>query len=241
MKNRVNYLLLQTLSIVAVLFFVSSCSPVRTRPKSSELHTRNSSEVPVNNKNNVVSNNKNNEQSSQNQLDDKIVQSKEMKNIDHSIIESEELETKKIPGILRRKAIDTTNIDLTIEPVSNKEFTTNFNSVVMDFDIKKYESACQKFEDFANTLPENDSLYYESLFFMGECKIVEELYLKAEQTFNKILNGIKVPNDIKQRAILRLGQIYCIQNKKDESEKMFSRLKKDYPKSIYLQLANCNF
>jgi TolA-binding protein len=263
MKIKVKYMFFIALSVGILSISTNSCTPVRNRQKafdsvennkdksnqndkkfstenvkkSEKKKTNTSSDVDKNTLNNGMANinqgiidDKNSKTDSIDTINEKLTKNKQKSNLDKSLF------NHKI-----KKAKDTTTINLDIEPTSYKDLADQFNNVVFDFDKEKYESACNKFNEFANSFPQTDSLYFESIFFVGECNIVAEQYMQAEWKFNKILDSPFAPSDIRQRALLRLGQIYCFQNKSKDALNLFDKLRKEFPKSVYLKLANCNF
>ena len=119
------------------------------------------------------------------------------------------------------------------------DFTPEFQKAVLEFDVNFIEKACNKFDFFASTLNPSDTLYFESLFYKSECLIAKQEYKEAEKILNRILRNEDTPSNIMQKTLVRIGHIYCVNNKPEMAEMAFEKLKNDYPKSKLIKLANC--
>ncbi len=136
---------------------------------------------------------------------------------------------------------DTTVIELqTPGKAPSKSFEEQFETAVKQFDNEMYEQSCSKFRQFSNTLNKDDSLYFESKFYMSECLIMNNEIKAAEALLSNLINEQQTPGEVLQKSIVRLGQVYCVTDRKPEAEKLFNRLAREYPNSIYLRVANCN-
>ena len=90
-----------------------------------------------------------------------------------------------------------------------------------------------------NTLSPADSLYYEITFYLSECLIVKDKFVEAEEVLKMLVNRPNIPSDVIQKSLVRLGQIYCVVSRPAEANKVFTKLKTDFPRSKYIPLANC--
>ncbi len=115
-----------------------------------------------------------------------------------------------------------------------------FDEAVHDFDKENYKTACSKFDAFSGMLRKNDSLYFETMFFKSECKILNNELGSAKTILETLLDNNKTPTAILEKILVRLGQVYCVTDSKAKAEEMFTRLKTEYPNSIYLRLADCS-
>lgn len=115
-----------------------------------------------------------------------------------------------------------------------------FDEAVHDFDKENYKSACSKFDAFSGMLRKNDSLYFETMFYKSECKILNNELGSAKTILEMLLEDSKTPEAIYEKILVRLGQVYCVTDSKEKAEEMFTRLKKEFPNSIYLKLADCS-
>lgn len=119
-----------------------------------------------------------------------------------------------------------------------QDLNSRFAKALKLFDAEKYDAACSQFVQLSGILSEDDSLYYECKFYLAECSLVRKEVQPAKAILEELL--VAGTGDlIKQRALVRLGQVFCVLDKKKEAEEYFARLKSDYPGSIYIKLANC--
>lgn len=136
---------------------------------------------------------------------------------------------------------DTTIIEI------NPELAKYMSPIEREFDIvtslfkdAKYEQACPKIDAFRETLPKDDSLRFEADFMNCECLVYQNKVNLAKSHLMELINNAKVTDIIKQKALVRLGQIYCYEDNKEKAELFFELLKKEFPNSKYLKVANCN-
>ncbi len=115
-----------------------------------------------------------------------------------------------------------------------------FDEAVNEFDRENYKTACSKFDAFSGMLRKNDSLYFETMFYKSECNILNNELGSAKTILEMLLEDKDTPDSILEKLLVRLGQVYCVTDSKEKAEEMFSRLKKEYPNSIYLKLADCS-
>jgi hypothetical protein len=142
---------------------------------------------------------------------------------------------------------DTTKVVVSSEAKTiHYGLSRQFDSTVTDFekaqtenDKKKTDSACLKIDSFSETLAAGDSLKYEALFMRSECLIAKDEISEAQKVLTSLMNDKNLPFPILEKVLVRLGQVYCVMNRKNDAEAMFSRLKKQFPGSIYEALANC--
>lgn len=135
---------------------------------------------------------------------------------------------------------DTTIIEL--KPEEAKYLTPlerEFIKYVDAFNNEEYDKVCDKIMIFAETFANEDSLKFESEFYTCECLIYKNEIDQAEITLLELINNPLINNHILQKALVRLGQVYCYKNDKENASKYFEKLKREFPNSIYLKLANC--
>ncbi len=116
---------------------------------------------------------------------------------------------------------------------------TKFENAQTQNDKKGSDSACMQINSFTETLEPVDSLRYEAMFMRSECLIAKEEISEAQKVLSSLMNDKNLPTTILEKVLVRLGQVYCVMNKKQNAEEMFTRLKKQFPGSIYEPLANC--
>lgn len=87
---------------------------------------------------------------------------------------------------------------------------------------------------------ERDSLHWEALFQLGECFAVGGEYRRAMLLLGELAYRDRdVPPDVHQRAIVRLGHVFCKLGDPGRAEHLFAKLFRLYPASIYRPLASC--
>ncbi len=151
-------------------------------------------------------------------------------------VELEPLPAEEKPG----RFSDTTIIELpTVYPRERQSLADLFNTAVTDFDNEVYDEVCGKFDQFAGTISEGDSLYFESLFYKSECEIVNNNLTAAEGILYYLQSKPDIPPAVLEKTSIRLGQVYCVMKLSEKANKQFSRFKKLFPNSIYSSLANC--
>lgn len=113
------------------------------------------------------------------------------------------------------------------------------DSAVFEFNNGKFEDACKKFSLLQETLKENDSLYYETIFYNSECLIVHNEYKLANRLLNDLMNK-PLSGNLKQRVLLRQGHLLCALGDENTAQWYFDKLKSEFPNSIYVKLATCS-
>jgi len=127
------------------------------------------------------------------------------------------------------------DIQLDESSVLNSEVTLAIDL----FYEEKYQEACGKFESLSGTITDNDENFFEVRYYLVECMLRENKFEESRQELEFLLNRRSVPDKVMEKILIRLGQIYCLQNKPDTAQPYFNRLKNEFPKSIYIPLANC--
>ena len=115
---------------------------------------------------------------------------------------------------------------------------------------ERFLLAQQEFERSANVCPEfveilkltntSEPLYWEVLFMICECYIIRENYEQARKRLESVLVNSGTNKGLRQKALVRLGQVYCVMNQTEDAQRYFAQLKKEFPTSLYLPLANCD-
>lgn len=156
-------------------------------------------------------------------------------------------ESVKTDSIQKKKAgkfEDTTVVDLPAVRTELKEAAISmdslFNMAASQFNNMKYKQACPKFKALGETLDAGDSLYFETKYYECECNLLDNNFAPAKNILLKILANPDAPRDAVEKSMVRLGQIYCVINKKDSAGIYFDRFKQEFPHSEYLPLADCS-
>jgi hypothetical protein len=77
------------------------------------------------------------------------------------------------------------------------------------------------------------------MFYCSECMIIEDDLYGAESILKELLVNPQTNNTIRQKVLVRLGQVYCVLGNSEMASTLFKKLKQEYPNSVYLPLANC--
>lgn len=89
--------------------------------------------------------------------------------------------------------------------------------------------------------PHSDSLHWEALFQLGECYAVKGEYRRARLLLGEIAyRNEGIPSDVHQRALVRLGHVWCREGRVNLAQEQFSRLIELYPFSPYRSVASCS-
>lgn len=135
---------------------------------------------------------------------------------------------------------DTTVVELPpIYSGSGASLAYDFDQAIKEFDASEFASACEKIRFFAGTFAEGDSLYYESMFYLSECEIVDNNVHKSKNILSDLLDEEGCPDSIHERCLIRLGQVYCVLGDEAKAKEYFQRLITRFPNSIYISIANC--
>ncbi len=134
-------------------------------------------------------------------------------------------------------------LTVVLPPVLSNAHKSDINSdldeIVAEFEEGNYESACEKISVYAGIFEVGDSLYYEAKYYEAECFVMNGKAKDAISIYRELLADNKLTISVRERAIIRLGQLYCFTNDKSTAEFMFARLKREFPNSMYIKIANC--
>lgn len=97
---------------------------------------------------------------------------------------------------------------------------------------------CNVFNIYAGQFSFNDSLLQEAQYSFAECSISHDRLEDAAVALEALCSE-KMHRGVAPKALVRLGQVYCILGDNARAQRYFARLKKEYPRSVYNQLADC--
>lgn len=136
---------------------------------------------------------------------------------------------------------DTTNIRLeNIVMVGQESYMDEYNAIIAEFDKGNFKEALASFEVYAGILPADDSLFYETQFFISECYISLNFLNRAKGLLEQLEGSTSIPDEVMQKVLVRLGQVWCVLDDKINAETYFNLLRQKYPNSKYLPLADCS-
>jgi hypothetical protein len=131
------------------------------------------------------------------------------------------------------KSTDSRFGDTTIITIGEVNDTTSPKSGILDeaikeFDAETYGECCPKFRNLTETISQGDSIYYESLFYLSECELIDKKLEEGRSNLELLVNDKKVPVSILQKSLVRLGQVFCVLNEKQKALELFNRLKSEF-------------
>jgi TolA-binding protein len=118
--------------------------------------------------------------------------------------------------------------------------STQFSMALTAFDAGNYASAQQAFETLSRTLASNDSLKYEADFMVAESQLMQTEYEKGMQRLQALLRSPATPPGVAERALLRQGQVHCLQGNSTKAQESFRQFRQRFPRSRYAKLADCS-
>lgn len=137
----------------------------------------------------------------------------------------------------RERFSDTTYLSLSKEMPG--DMTSTFSQAMVEFDKGDYTKAQETFLHLSETLDDADSLHNEAVFMAAECDVQLSNYDAARKNLHELTARGDVPLTILEKSLVRLGQVYCALGREGEAQRMFERLKRDFPESRLIGLANC--
>jgi TolA-binding protein len=151
-----------------------------------------------------------------------------------------EQELKRMKSKYHNRYDDTTVVFITSEKKHDSEVPDNFNQALQFFDDGNYREAEKIFSEIIQTIEKPNLKYYNIQFYLAECLIQFGENNKAEELLKQLTEKSTTDHLVLEKSIVRLGQLYCIMDKKDLATGYFQRLKREFPESDYLKFADCN-
>jgi hypothetical protein len=99
------------------------------------------------------------------------------------------------------------------------------------------EQACTLADGLYSSLEDSEAKWH-ALFYVAECRIAKNQLDDAKAILAEILKS-KARKEGREKALIRMGQIECLDGNKTAANEYYIQLRTDYPKSIYLPLAVC--
>lgn len=126
------------------------------------------------------------------------------------------------------------------EPAPKKQTNHELAKAIELFDKGETTQACEQISSLLSSMNKDSEDYVETLFYASECFIAKNSFDPARKILIELLSRDDLNIDIKEKALVRLGQVFCIDGDVVSAERLFKQLKREYPKSIYLQIADCD-
>jgi TolA-binding protein len=157
----------------------------------------------------------------------------DVKNIDNKANISQKVDKPK------HRFSDTTYIYLSKMEQPKRASNSDFQKAVQIYEAGDYDTSCELFNGMRTEFTESDEIYYDVMFYCSECMIIEDDLYGAESILKELLVNPQTNNTIRQKVLVRLGQVYCVLGNSEMASTLFKKLKQEYPNSVYLPLANC--
>lgn len=122
--------------------------------------------------------------------------------------------------------------------LSKLDMKESYENALELFDMEKYDEAERKFRYVVETTLPKEIECQESMFHIAECKIGKMNYKSALDELI-VLEALEVDDIIREKILVRIGQIHCVRNNVNEAEIYFKKLREFNPESIYLNVADC--
>ncbi len=151
-----------------------------------------------------------------------------------------EKELKKMKSKYHSRYEDTIVVSISTEKKQKLEDSDKFDQALQIFDDGNYREAEKIFNEIIKSIEKPNQKYYNIQFYLAECKIQFGENSNAEELLKKLTEKSTTDHLVLEKSIVRLGQLYCIMDKKDLAAGYFQRLKREFPKSVYLNFADCN-
>lgn len=127
-----------------------------------------------------------------------------------------------------------------IKKSSGKRIEIEVDEAMKLFDNQDYGAAQERFRQLSGTISANDPLLMEVLFMSAECDAVTAQYKEAEKQLVKLTTRSDITPVVLEKALVRLGHVFCAQQKLGEAGQAFKRLTQEFPESKYIKLADCS-
>ncbi len=149
--------------------------------------------------------------------------------------------TKEDLAAINKRFSDTTIIALNTETTQTSlEIVKQFDAAIEKFDNELYSAACPEFSALAGTFNGTDSLYFEAMFYICECLLVNDKLDEAEIKLIELASNPDCPSTIIEKALLRIGHIYCAKGNTKQANYYFDQLKRLNSESIMIPFAECD-
>lgn len=135
--------------------------------------------------------------------------------------------------------------------VTNKSYELHGNEVkgglpkFFDIAMVNYESGNIKkakniLSFIKESILEDDPIWFESAYYLGECYLTQNEFNSSLDIFTEILSKKDIPDFVNERSLVRAGQINCVLGEEEKAFNYFLKLRKQYPNSQYLPVADCS-
>jgi len=107
-------------------------------------------------------------------------------------------------------------------------------------DEQKFPLAEDEIRILLETGEDRDSVTDEARFLLGEMLVMQNKLSDARRQFSTVLKIVGLTENVREKALLRLGHVFCAEDKADDAEKVFKQFRREFPASSYTVLADCS-
>jgi len=115
-----------------------------------------------------------------------------------------------------------------------------YQNALNKFNNNDYAIAAEEFKTYTDAIKTKTAKYYQAMFYYAESTRQDNSTAGAIEIINRFINDKSVPADVVQPTLVLLGQCYCDINQNKKANEAFDRLRREYPDSKYIKIANCN-
>lgn len=221
------------LFVIATLFFIYSCSPVRQTARIGSSNQTKELEKRINERS-----------------DSTISVDSENQNIERKISENKtqigdtliiQLPDVVQPNVKPNKVIDKNPAGEKVDDGDNQTIKNELDIAIELYENNKVDDAQKKLLTILSTLSKENRQYYQARYYLTECSIAKNKTKEAKKELEELYKIETLEDDILEKVILRLGQISCLNKNNEKANEYFEELKDRFPASELINLANCNF
>lgn len=123
---------------------------------------------------------------------------------------------------------------------NKKAIINEYQIAISLFNDDKFDQASPIINKLIKEFSDSDTLKYEALFYRSECLIQEGKIKKSIRILLSLIDNKLSTASVLEKSLVRIGHLYCIENNKQVAEIYFNRLRIEFPKSLFIKLANCS-
>ena len=114
-----------------------------------------------------------------------------------------------------------------------QNISENFSEGMKEFNSANYLKSVEIFSDILKNEDLNDELFASTNYYLAESYFNLKNFQEAAARHEFIVNNLKL-NNLREKSLFRLGNIYFDANEIDKSRERFLTLLSDYPQSDYV-------
>lgn len=127
------------------------------------------------------------------------------------------------------------------ESYNDEVINSELDDAISLYEDGQISKARNKFEALYSTINKDNPKFNEIRYYIAECDISENKIEKAKKDLLNLYFINYLKDNIREKVILRCGQLACYDKQKEKAQEFFDELRKNYPKSELNKIANCEF